>query len=466
MISCLIVVVAIVALQFIAATVAQTTETTTAAATATGSSTEAASSWCDHCARPVVVASLPSTMCMCLFANVKTPRVLDFAPNGDLLIGSPREGTPGITDPGLGGVYILADDDRNGVADDETQSFLRGESSIHGILAHKGSLYYTTSSGVYRVPLVDGQRAAAVRTDGQLANNVRVAELGSERYTHTLAVEPGTDALFVSTGRYDTNRCAGADDPRLGAVLRIGGDQPLEGTVVVENCRNPMYLRCMPWACYTMELSGDGWGGQNGVEKLVRFSSKNATDPVNVGYPCCIRKGQREKDYAPASETCEQIDDSEFEFRLGDTPFQFDWDSGKNFPAPYTGSLFIAMHGSFQAWVGAGIQVLAWDDATNKPKAGQKPVQMMPGGFGRGGDLFKESADGGGRVSGLKFHPDGRLFVSDDRSGKVFWIAPKTLRRTGARVPPLTDTQSVATSSSSSFSIAVSVAAIGGLLTL
>jgi glucose/arabinose dehydrogenase len=375
---------------------------------------------------------------MCLFATVKTPRVLAFAPNGDLLIGSPREGTPGITDPGIGGVYVLTDDDHNGIADVETQTFLTGVPSMHGILVHKNFLYYTADDGVFRVPLAFGQRAALKRADGGLTNLTRVASLQAERYTHTLAVEPGTDALFVSTGRYDTNRCERFDDPRLGAVLRIGGDEALDGTVVVENCRNPMFIQCMSWACYAMELSGDGWGGQDGAEKLVRFSSKSAAKPVDVGYPCCIRKGQRERDYAPASETCDSVAESEFEFRLGDTPFQFDWDEGKNFPAPYTGSLFIAMHGSFQAWIGAGVQVLAWDWKTNKPQVGAKPVQLIPRGFGRGGDLFPEDGDNGGRVSGLKFHPDGRMFVSDDRSGKVFWIAPKTLRRTGPRAPPVT----------------------------
>jgi hypothetical protein len=109
--------------------------------------------WCDKCANPVIVDSLDSAYCMCLFATVRTPRVLDIAPNGDVFIGSPKVGTPGITDPGIGGIYVLADDDRNGVADNANATFLTGVPSLHGVLVAPEALYYTDSTNVWRVPL-------------------------------------------------------------------------------------------------------------------------------------------------------------------------------------------------------------------------------------------------------------------------------------------------------------------------
>jgi glucose/arabinose dehydrogenase len=370
---------------------------------------------------------------MCLFAKVRTPRVLDIAPNGDVFIGSPKVGTPGITDPGIGGIYVLADDDRNGVADNANATFLTGVPSLHGVLVAPEALYYTDSTNVWRVPLGTGQRKVKLSSDGVTpADRERVAMIKAERFTHTLARDPSNGDIYVSSGRYDTDQCVHDDDPRLGAVLRVGGAEPAGGTVVVENCRNPMFLSCQTWGCYTMELSGDGWGDQNGAEKLHKF--RRGLPDVNVGYPCCVRKGQRETYYAPEGETCDNVTDPVFEFRLGDTPFGFDWDVGRNFPAPYTGALFVAMHGSFLQWTGAGLQVLPWDSSAQQPAKNAKPSHLIPNGFGHGGKVFGNDVDGqGGRVSGLRFHPDGRLFFSDDVTGHVWWIAPKTLRSSGPR---------------------------------
>ena len=62
---------------------------------------------------------MPKDWCLVPFAKVKTPRVLAFRENGDLLVSSPLSNTPGQTDPGIGGVYVLYDDNQDGVADSE-----------------------------------------------------------------------------------------------------------------------------------------------------------------------------------------------------------------------------------------------------------------------------------------------------------------------------------------------------------
>ena len=32
-----------------------------------------------------------------------------------------------------------------------------------------------------------------------------------------------------------------------------------------------------------------------------------------------------------------------------------------------------------------------------------------------------------GRATDVAFAPDGRMFVADDTSGKIYWVAPRTL---------------------------------------
>lgn len=66
---------------------------------------------------------------------------------------------------------------------------------------------------------------------------------------------------------------------------KIGENEPMDGTIMITRCRNPMYfidffplinsvpfryLTCVPWGCYAMELTGDSWGRQGGTEKLIK----------------------------------------------------------------------------------------------------------------------------------------------------------------------------------------------------
>src|SRR6266852_2332977 len=51
--------------------------------------------------------SVPPEFCIRKFADVPTPRVLLFAPNGDLFVSSPRRRTPGAAPAGAGAIFVL-----------------------------------------------------------------------------------------------------------------------------------------------------------------------------------------------------------------------------------------------------------------------------------------------------------------------------------------------------------------------
>ena len=54
----------------------------------------------------VAGVSVPPDFCLRKFADVPTPRVILFAPNGDLLVASPKRTTPGAAPPGAGAIFL------------------------------------------------------------------------------------------------------------------------------------------------------------------------------------------------------------------------------------------------------------------------------------------------------------------------------------------------------------------------
>ncbi|MBK6531823.1 MAG: hypothetical protein IPF99_20100 [Deltaproteobacteria bacterium] len=213
-------------------------------------------------------AGLPFGFCVRRFAGIAAPRVLAFAPNGDLFVASPGIRTPGLAPPGTGQIVVLSDDDHDGVA--EVSEFAGGLSDVHGLLFTDGWLYFTRTAGVFRTPYASGQRRIGSAAPEQVASLAGLSP--AARWTHTLA-RAADGTIYVSQGQYQSYTCPAT--PREGAVFRL---QPgsMAPVVVASGLRNPLYLRCDPSGaeCYAAELSDDSVGpstGTRGREKLVRL---------------------------------------------------------------------------------------------------------------------------------------------------------------------------------------------------
>ncbi|MBL8602943.1 MAG: hypothetical protein JNK72_13545 [Myxococcales bacterium] len=339
-----------------------------------------------------------------------TPRVLAFAPSGELFVSSPSTGTPGGSPQGRGAIVRLTDSNFDGLADTTAPTattFLGRVDSVHGLLFSNGFLYYTVDDAVMRLPYQPGD----VTARAPVAQHDVVAELDFQRWTHTLA--QGTDgSIYVSMGQYDVSTCP-APNPRQGSVLRVGGTAPRAGETIAVGFRNPMYLRCKAWgACYAMELTHDGWGGIGGTEKLVELRRGD-----DYGFPCCIERGRVVPGVQNATARCAAVTADVQQYRLQDTPFGFDW-APSSWPAPYAGSFFGGFHGAVGSWVNAGVRWAPVDTSTHRPN---RAVEFFVSGFGRTDSVS------GQRVADLVFAPDGRMFFSDDQAGAIYWVAPRNL---------------------------------------
>jgi glucose/arabinose dehydrogenase len=358
--------------------------------------------------------NLPVGFCAHFYANVGNARQLRFAPGGELFVASPTTGTTGGGIGGKAAIVVLADDDHDGTAE-VASTFLGGLPSTQGLLFTSGYLYYQDGTRIMRVPYAAGQRTAA-------GNSEQVADItiytSSLHWPKTLdAADDGT--IYVANGGDQGEPCD-PTHPFHGGILTLDGSAG--GSPVAKGFRNPISVRCPHGhnLCYAVELSKDFTGLRGGREKIVPIRPGD-----DWGFPCCATKDVPYPDLSPVPD-CSGVAADVNSFTIGDTPFDIDYETGK-WPAPWNTRAYVPLHGAYGTWVGARIVAIEMDPLTG---------ELLPGsdlgGPSRGSflDFATGWADGSnlhGRPANVAFAPDGRLFLGNDNSGDIIWIAPLDL---------------------------------------
>jgi len=347
---------------------------------------------------PVQGAIPAPGFCARNFARVATPRTLLVAPNGDLFIGAPSASTPGGAPFGDGAIFVASDDNKDGVA--ELSTFLSDVSEVHGIALGGGYLYFTTRTSIFRTPYVNGQR----KETGPREDLKMPKDFAGARWTHGLALSKG-GRLLTTRGQYGT--CGGTP----GGAISLASMESLTDTAL--GMRNPLYVRChyKDEVCAANELGEDQTMGAR--EKFILLRPD-----TNFGYPCCFGSKQPISSDGPSE--CDNVDPEDASFPLSNTPFGFDWEHDL-WPEPYRGGVFVALHGSFYSsprWEGVGVVYAPVDPKTRAPKNSE--WRTFLDGFGPEGGPMERPSD-------IVFGEDGRMFISDDQAGLIYWVAPETL---------------------------------------
>jgi glucose/arabinose dehydrogenase len=398
---------------------------------------------------------VPVGFCAHYFAQVDHTRQLRFAPGGDLFVASPSTSTPGGNaqgHDGLGQVLVLPDDDHDGVADSRVVFFPNAAagqpaiSSTQGLMFTGGSFYYedvdpqnASTFFIRRVAFQPGDRAprTTVQTVATMSpTGTPAIPQASEHWSKVFDVaQDGT--IYVTNGSGQEQACYSPASPNsapFGAIYKLNSDGSL--TEVVRGFRNPIALRCEPDhnVCLAVELALDGSEGI-GREKIVPVHQGD-----DWGFPCCATanepyNGQFYSDTHGAPD-CSGVTPETVSFVIGHTPFGIDFETGQ-WPAPWRGRAFVALHGVVGSWEGARVVGIALDPTTGNllPSTDIHPTASMannmldfatgwydPLAFDGGG-----ASTGHGRPTAIAFAPDGRAFIGDDWSGSIAWIAPVDL---------------------------------------
>ena len=364
---------------------------------------------------------VPSGFCAHYFATVATARQLKFAPNGDLFVASPTRLTTGGANNGIAGIVVLADDDRDGVADANV-TFLDELPATQGLMFGGGSLYYQDDATVRRVPYRTGDRRPSGTSE--LVTTI-TAPQAIEHWPKVLdTAKDGT--IYISNGSGQGEECSSKRTP-FGGIFRLNADNST--SPVTMGFRNPIALGCEKDhdVCLAVELALDYSANQGGREKIAPVRQGDGW-----GYPCCATRdlpyGGAVYSDTQAVPDCSRVAAENASFVIGHTPFGIDFETGK-WPAPWTHRALVTLHGDAGSWNGARVVAIALDPSTGVPL----PATELDGGLADPANMLEfasgwdDQLQDHGRPAPVAFAADGRLFLGDDQLGAILWIAPNEL---------------------------------------
>ncbi|MCL2450047.1 MAG: hypothetical protein FWD17_13955 [Polyangiaceae bacterium] len=366
--------------------------------------------------------TIPEGFCVHYFATVPNARQLRVAPGGELFVASPSTPTTGGGPNSNPAIVVIPDDDNDGLGDTQVQ-FLAGNAlaSTQGLLFANGNFYYQSGTQILSMPYTSGTRVAP--GPGSPAANVTIYT-SSLHWPKAIDITDDGKTIYVGNGG-DQDESCDTSRPFHGGILSIDSSNPsgnAGGTPVAKGLRNPIALRC--WrghgTCFALELAKDYTANEGGREKMIPIR-----DGDDWGFPCCASQGLPYSGVNPTPD-CSAITPDTDSFMIGDTPFGVDF-TPDTWPAPFADSAIVTRHGAAGTWTGARVTAIAMDPTTGSAL----PATSVDGSNAGAMTDFATGWDDGtlshGRPAAVAMAPDGRLFLSNDITGVIVWIAPLSM---------------------------------------
>lgn len=372
-------------------------------------------------------------------ADLQAPRMMVFAPNGDLFVSSPAANA----------ITVLRDNDGDG--EYETSSvFAQGDpppgrrggggggrggpppvlgaeappctpapdfveqapgeiAAPFGLAFHDGYLYVGNTGSIVRIPYTDGDVQAQAAPE-KLMN----LPVGGHSTRNIIFNRAGTK-MYVAVGSLSNND-AGEDCHRA-AILEFNPD----GTgyrVYASGIRNPVGLALQPGTdiLWTAVNERDNLG-----DDLVPDFATSVQDGGFYGWPYSYIGDNYDPRYEgafPELVSGTIVPDVLFPAHSAALGITFYEDDA--FPVRYRNGGFVALHGSWNRSTAAGYQVVFFPMVNGEPR----PLEDFLTGFlvsdGSGDNTTIEQI---GRPVGVTVTPDGSLLVSDDAGNRIWRVS-------------------------------------------
>ncbi|MGI8401428.1 MAG: PQQ-dependent sugar dehydrogenase [Gemmatimonadaceae bacterium] len=438
---------------------AKTEGSATADSSVAASSTVASTAACAGNSGGITV---PSGFCATVFADtIGHARHIAVNSNGDVYVNTWSGGY--YTTPAHPGGFIVAlrDTNNDGVADIVKRfgpDSLHGNGGGTGIAIYSGSVYAEESSPasarIVRYPLSSDSLSATSAKSETIVSGLPVS---GGHPMHPFAIGQAGD-MYVDLGS-STNSCQAKD-----RTLASPGRKPcVEMTTRAgiwkfdANRTNQRFAPPLRYATgirnavgIAFDANGQLYATQHGRDQLADnwpklFTSEQGQNlpaeellkiekGADYGWPYCYYDGSQQKlvlapEYGGDGKTtgdCATKKTPEAFFPAHWAPDGLVFYGGSSFPAEYKGGAFIAFHGSWNRAPGAqqGYNVVFVPFISGKP-VNPSQYNVFAKGFA-GAPLGPDTNDKAAhRPTGLAVGPDGALYITDDKAGRVWKVVYK-----------------------------------------
>ncbi len=369
--------------------------------------------------------SVPSGFAIRIFASsLSNPRFMAFGPDGMLYVSL----------MGVGQIVRLPDRNANGLADG-VEVIASGLNAPHGIEWNSGWLYVAEQDRVERLRDADNNGTFEAREI--VTTNLPCCGGHSSRTLHF-----GPDGkMYVSAGSSSNN--TPESDPRRAAILRFN----LDGTIPADNpfATDADARKRAVWAeglrnsvDFVFTPTGELWANHNGSDGLGDDLPPeeiviNVQRGQSHGWPYCYTpvlganlpptqtaETRDTRVALPPGFDCAQVVPALFTDLAHSAPLGMSFVSGANFPATYQNDLFVAYHGSWNTNNVANYRDCKVQRIVIENGLPQRS-ETFANGWRAPGAKCGDAATWG-RPADVIFGPDGVMYISDDKGGRIYRV--------------------------------------------
>jgi glucose/arabinose dehydrogenase len=353
--------------------------------------------------------------------GLANPRRLLVLPNGDVLVAEQSAG-----------YLTLLRDDGEGHAkwiDRHVEDLNRP----YGLALRGDEILVADQDGIWRVPHIVGALRAGRPVPPQRADQVPPDQrkpvpgaYGAEMLTKKgvfgitmghqnrhLAVDPKTGALYVGVG---SSGNLGVEPEPKATIQRFDADGSNQMTVA-SGTRNPTALAFHPQTgeLWAVVQERDGLGDNLPSDYLIRVQQGGF-----YGWPYAYIGKHPQPGFANlAPDKVEATITPDLLFQAHSSLLDLVFYDAGQFPSEYTGSLFVALKGSWNRSVPTGYKIARVPFKDGRPEG---YYENFATGFWASGE---ERAEVWGRPAALAIAKDGSLLVADDTGGTIWRISYK-----------------------------------------